>query len=113
MRTGIRLLLVVSGWLIAAAASAQFVQYTTPGTRLQPPETTQERLDEAMENARWRLGPFLLHPWLELRDVGYIDRSARTEAELTATVAPPPWRRHHGPAGDHGGRRPHGEGEFR
>ncbi|MCP4658041.1 MAG: hypothetical protein GY856_21740 [bacterium] len=87
MRTGRRLLLVVSGWLVAAAASAQFVQYTTPGTHLQPPEATQERLDAAMESARWRLGRLLLHPWLELRDVGYIDRSARTDKSvLTATV---------------------------
>lgn len=87
MRTGIRQLLVASGWLLATAASAQFVQYTIPGTHLQPPEATQERLDAAMENARWRLGRLLLHPWLELRDIGYIDRSASTgHSELTATV---------------------------
>jgi len=86
MRTGIRLFLLLSGWLAATAAGAQFVQYTPPGSHLQAPEATQERLDAAMENARWRLGRLFLHPWIEFRDAGYIDSTRTGDSELTATA---------------------------
>lgn len=77
--------------LLASPAAAQFAQYTPPGGPDGRPEPLQERLEGAMEEARWRLGPVRLEPWLGLEDVGWVDNLSGDEAEdtggdLTATA---------------------------
>lgn len=77
--------------LLSSPAAAQFAQYTPPGGPDGRPESLQERLEGAMEEARWRLGPVRLEPWLGLKDVGWVDNLSGAEQEdtggdLTATA---------------------------
>jgi hypothetical protein len=58
---------------LPSAAAAQFVQYTMPGSLLEPRETRAEAARQAAEEARWSLGKLRLAPLLGVRDVGYID----------------------------------------
>lgn len=58
--------------LVAAPAAAQFSQYTAPGSLLQRSTSKREQMDQALENARWRLGPFRLSPWFAIRDAAYV-----------------------------------------
>jgi hypothetical protein len=58
--------------LVAAPAAAQFSRYTAPGSFLQRSTTKKEQMDQALENARWRLGPFRLSPWFAIRDAAYV-----------------------------------------
>jgi hypothetical protein len=58
--------------LVAAPAAAQLSQYTAPGSLLQRSTTRKEQMDQALENARWRLGPFRLSPWFAIRDAAYV-----------------------------------------
>lgn len=58
--------------LVAAPAAAQFSQYTAPGGLLQRATSKREQMDQALENARWRLGPFRLSPWFAIRDAAYV-----------------------------------------
>ncbi len=55
------------------AAAAQFVQYTAPGSLLQPTESRAEASRRRAEEARWSLGKLRLAPEIGLTDVGYID----------------------------------------
>ncbi|MEE8139005.1 MAG: hypothetical protein V3T81_09085 [Thermoanaerobaculia bacterium] len=92
MRSGRPAALLALALAIATGrAEAQFTQYTPPGSFQVQRESTQDRLDQAMKQARWRLGRFYLDPWVGLRDVAYIDdaqtRSAGPEEpDFTATV---------------------------
>ncbi|HEX6861755.1 MAG TPA: hypothetical protein VF414_03010, partial [Thermoanaerobaculia bacterium] len=56
----------------AAPAAAQFSQYTAPGSLLQRSTTKREQMDQALENARWRVGPLRLSPWFAIRDAAYV-----------------------------------------
>jgi hypothetical protein len=76
------ILLGLGLWLISTSASAQFDQYSSPGSFQETRESTEDLLDRSMKNARWRLGRVFLHPWIGLRDVSYSDQ----EADITATV---------------------------
>lgn len=58
--------------LVAAPAAAQFSQYTAPGSLLQRTASKREQMEQALENARWRLGPFRLSPWFGIRDAAYV-----------------------------------------
>lgn len=58
--------------LVAAPAAAQFSQYTAPGSLLQRTTSKREQMEQALENARWRLGPFRLSPWFAIRDAAYV-----------------------------------------
>ncbi len=58
--------------LAASPAAAQFSQYTAPGSLLQRSTSKREQMDLALENARWRVGPFRLSPWFALRDAAYV-----------------------------------------
>jgi hypothetical protein len=58
--------------LAAVPAGAQFSQYTAPGTLLSRPTSKKEQMDKALENARWRVGPLRLAPWLSVRDAAYV-----------------------------------------
>ncbi len=76
--------------LSAAGAHAQFVQYTPPGSLAVEQAPTKERLDAAMEEARYRLGPLRVGPWFALKDVGYVNNVFGTttgqQSDFTATV---------------------------
>lgn len=65
-----RLILALA--LFAAPAAAQFSQYTAPGSLLQRSTTTREQMEQALDKARWRLGPFRLSPWFAIRDAAYV-----------------------------------------
>lgn len=58
---------------LATPAIAQFAQYTPPGGAAEEPGTRQEKLDRAIEDARWRLGAVRVEPWFGLREIGYVD----------------------------------------
>jgi hypothetical protein len=71
MRLPIRILVALMP-LAAVPAAAQFSQYTAPGTLLNRNISKKEQMDTAVENARWRLGPFRLAPWIAVRDAAYV-----------------------------------------
>jgi hypothetical protein len=70
-RATIRTLTVLT-LLVAAPAGAQFSQYTAPGTLLSRSPSKKEQMEQAMENARWHLGPLRVAPWFSIRDAAYI-----------------------------------------
>jgi hypothetical protein len=87
MRAALLLAAALSG---AAPVRAQFVQYTAPGSLGDRSVTTQEQLEATMELAPWDLGPLRLGPWLELRDVSWVQDPASEESDdydLTATAS--------------------------
>lgn len=53
-------------------ARAQFSQYTEPGSLLERGSSRKEQMEDAVENARWRLGPVRLSPWFSIRDAAYV-----------------------------------------
>jgi len=65
------LVIAVSFWLIPVCARGQFVQYTPPGSLGRSQVLTEELLDTAIQEARWRIGPFRLNPWYSLSNAGY------------------------------------------
>lgn len=72
MRFPTRATLTALALLAAAPAGAQFSQYTAPGSLLQRGTSKKEQLEKAVENARWRAGPFRLAPWVSIRDAAYV-----------------------------------------
>ncbi len=98
MRAAIRRPIPLSAialWLVLLLAEtipsfAQFAQYTPPGSAGAPVEDRQERLENAVSEARFRLGPVRLDPWFALHDVGYVnDRSTVSndrKSQLSATA---------------------------
>jgi hypothetical protein len=81
---------LVAALFLALPARGQFAQYTPPGGGGGEPENRKARLEEAVSEARWRLGPVRLDPWLGLSDVGYVrDQAggeARAERRVTASA---------------------------
>lgn len=66
------LVTALSAMIPAPPASAQFSQYTEPGSLLQRGTSRKEQMERAVENARWRLGPLRLSPWFTIRDAAYV-----------------------------------------
>lgn len=58
---------------LALPAAAQFVQYTAPGSLGVREIPTKERLEKAMEDARWHLGGLRVAPWFGIRNTTYYD----------------------------------------
>ena len=73
MRAKLLLAGVIAVVATAPAARAQFTQYAAPGSLAQGEESTKERLQKAMEQARWRLGSLRLEPWVGLGNLTYYD----------------------------------------
>ncbi len=78
-------------WSVSATrASAQFEQYTPPGSFEETRESMEELLNRSMKEARWRWGRVFLHPWLGLRDLSYVDpvtdRDGVTGSDVTASI---------------------------
>jgi len=77
--------------LLAPTVVAQTSQYTAPGgggAGDSPPD--REQIEREMEEARWRLGPFRVAPWLALRGLTYEDdvfvQNEEGDAEATSDV---------------------------
>ena len=84
---------VLISWSVAFGAGrieAQFDQYKTPGGPAGRPEERKAALERAAAQARWRLGPVRLEPWLGLKDVEYVDNvfgtAGKPQGDLTATA---------------------------
>ncbi len=92
MRRRSILTLLAASLLPPTAAAAQFVQYTAPGTLLQPTESRAEAARRRAEEARWSLGKLRLAPEFGLADVGYIDnvydtaQGAASESDFRGTA---------------------------
>ncbi len=76
--------------MFTTGASAQFEQYTPPGSFEETRESTEDLLERSMKEARWRLGRFFLHPWLGLRNLAYVDpvvdRDGSEVSDITASI---------------------------
>ncbi len=70
--TALALLSAISATTATIPASAQFSQYTEPGSLLERGTSRKEQMENAVENARWRLGPVRLSPWFSIRDAAYV-----------------------------------------
>ena len=66
------LALALFGIALRSPAAAQFSQYTAPGSLLERSTTTREQMENAIDSARWRLGPLRLSPWFAIRDAAYV-----------------------------------------
>ena len=77
--------------LFAGVAGAQFQQYVAPGSLGVEPIPTKERLDTAMKEARFRLGPLHLGLWFALHDVSWVNNvygtAAEPKSDFTATAS--------------------------
>ncbi len=65
--------LLIAGLLCAAPATAQFPQYTAPGSLAIPQTPTQERVETGAEEARWNFGALRVDPRFWLHNMGYND----------------------------------------
>jgi hypothetical protein len=59
--------------LPAAAVWAQSEQYIAPGELGLPRVSTRERVETAVEEARWRFGALRVEPWIGVRDAAWVD----------------------------------------
>lgn len=74
--------------LFASGATAQFEQYATPGSFEEVRESMEDLLERSMKEARWQWGPIHMHPWLAVRNIGYVDPvSEGTGSEVTDFTA--------------------------
>jgi hypothetical protein len=72
-----------------SAAWAQFPQYIPPGSLGIPEVEDREELQKSVGNARWRVGPLRVQPYVVVRDVGYVDNvfpSGNKVSDFTATA---------------------------
>ncbi len=59
--------------LATAPATAQFADYSPPGSLAQPRLQPRETVPDEAADARWKLGPIRLDPRLTLRELAYLD----------------------------------------
>jgi hypothetical protein len=71
MERSLTLALLLLGLAGPSPISAQFTQYTVPGSLATQPATKAERVQKGAETAPWNLGPVRLDPRLSIRDLGY------------------------------------------
>ncbi len=88
---GFRALGLVLALLMARSASAQFAQYTAPGSLGERGLSLEGHIKQAVDEARWTLGPFRLDPWATVKDFAFIDNvfadtSGNEVSDLTATA---------------------------
>lgn len=91
MRSELRVFLAGILFLtITNAAEAQWTQYTLPGGPSERPGQRQEQLETEMDQARYRLGPVRIAPWIGLRNLAYVrslySTGSEPPADWTATV---------------------------
>ncbi len=74
----------IAAFVVASSsAQAQFVQYTTPGDVLRTEVIDQERLEQSMETARWRVGRLFADPWIGLTDLSIVSSSEDDDGVVT------------------------------
>lgn len=80
-------------WIVGAGgATAQFQQYTPPGTTADRPGDEKEQLEERMEQALWKVGPLRLSPWIGITDATLVSNSfnapesGEQDEDVTITV---------------------------
>jgi hypothetical protein len=77
-------------FVTAGRAWAQFNQYTPHGGPQERPESRKERLEREVEEARFRLGPLRIDPWIGLRDAsyfrGFFSNQEDAPSDFTATL---------------------------
>ena len=75
---------------MAGSAKGQFLQFTAPGGPDERPETTEERLEREIREARFHLGPVRIAPLVGLRDVAYVrdlfETGGPIRSDVTATA---------------------------
>lgn len=71
MRFKLLLAGVIAAVTTAPAARAQFSQYSEIGRPSEDEESMKERLTMAMDQARWRIGPIRVEPWIGLGKMTY------------------------------------------
>lgn len=59
--------------LLATPLAAQFSQYTSASDFEDDFASTQQLIEAAMAEARWRRGPLLIDPWIGIREATYDD----------------------------------------
>ena len=72
--------------LLAADAVAQASQYTAPGGSSLAGTRSKEDLEREMEEARWRLGPVRVAPWIGLRNLSWVDNVYAEDGGDTSDV---------------------------
>jgi hypothetical protein len=76
--------------LLLLTAGAAWAQYTPPGGPQERPETRRAALERAVKNARYRLGPVRLAPWIGVQDLAYLANlggtTAGVDSDLTGTL---------------------------
>lgn len=70
---------------LPAGVCAQSGQYTAPGELGRDPVDAREALRRAVDEARWRLGPLRLDPWLALRELAWVETRGQ-DGDLTASL---------------------------
>lgn len=70
---------------LPSAVYAQSGQYTAPGELGRDPVDRREALRRAVDEARWRLGPLRLDPWLALRELAWVEQRGE-DGDLTASL---------------------------
>jgi len=73
MRNRIPALTLLLACVPAPPAAAQFTQYLPPGSFEDDFASMEKALEAAVLDARWRVGPVHLDPWVSLREVSYDD----------------------------------------
>ena len=69
----IRTMICLGLGLLASPLAAQFSQYTSASDFEDDFVSTEQLIEAAMAEARWRRGPLLIDPWIGLREATYDD----------------------------------------
>lgn len=93
MRSRITPALCLASACLAGPLSAQFTQYTAPGSLAVAEESRAEQAQERAERARWSFGKLRIAPEIGLRDVAWVsnvydasDRSGNDVSDVTGTA---------------------------
>lgn len=79
-----RRLLTATLLCLASVAQAQFTQYAAPGSLGTLEAPIKEQVEKSMAEARYKLGPVKLAPWIGLRDLSYYDNVFGTTEDKTS-----------------------------
>jgi len=72
-------------------AIGQFQQYTPPGSLVERPQGKKDNLENAVEEARWKLGALRVDPWIGVRNLSFVDnvfvgQDEEPASDVTVTV---------------------------
>ena len=87
-RCSIAVCFLIAFLLLPSALAAQSDQYRVPGLFDDyDGRSTLERIDDSLEESRWRLGRLYVEPWYALREISYDEReSSSSRSDLNVTV---------------------------